>query len=398
MKKILILLLITMLSLSLTAMGISCKEEAAPAEEEVAVEEEAAEEAPAEGEPAEEEAEEEVDKMSQPPYVVNFDWGEFKLNPRIVSKIENKEPINFVVSCYVLSMIGGAAQINTGLERAAAIIKEKYGVTVVPRLVGPVEVDTPKQIEEIQSLIQANQVDAVAFWMADAHSFIDIINSTMENGIPAYAINTDSPDSKRIAYYGSNDSATGNGADIAKFSINWAKDNNFTFKSIAMTCGDDTGEWAHGRMQAFSDTMKKELPDNEIYGTNTKAAIVTGFVSNEIYSLTQAFLGGHPDVNFVFNTDWGGVPTAQAITDMGKEGEIYCVAYNVDEKILEFAGNSPLIATADQNYIAQGQTCLEGAVDFLFGGIVPVDPLQYVPVQFVTEETADEIKKDIQME
>jgi ABC-type sugar transport system substrate-binding protein len=340
-------------------------------------------------------AAEEANKMIEPPYVVDFDWGEFKLNPRIASKIENNEPINFVVSCYVLSMIGGAAQINLGLERAAESIKEKYGFTVVPRLVGPVEVNTPEQIEEIQSLIQANQVDVVAFWMADAHSFIEIINRTMENGIPAYAINTDSPDSKRIAYYGSNDSATGNGADIANFAMNWAKENNFTFESVAMTCGDDTGEWAHGRMQAFYDTMKKEMPDIKIYGTYTKAAVVTGFVSTDIYTKTQAFLGGHPDVNFVFNTDWGGVPTAQAITDMGKEGKVYCVAYNVDEKIVTYAGNSPLIATADQNYIAQGQTCLEGAADFLFGGIIPKDPLQYVPVRFVTKESAAEIKKDL---
>ena len=337
------------------------------------------------------------EKMNKPPYVTNFPWGEFSLNPKIASKIENNEPLNFVVSCLMMGSVGAQAQLKKGIDAAVIEMEEAYDVKINVRMVGPVAQDLQQQIALLEPLIQAGQVDSLAIWAADAHSFDYIVERLMNDGIPTFDLNTDSPESRRIAFFGAQDTPDGNGIQLAEFALDWAKKNDFTFKTLALTTGDETGAWAQGRMEAFSKTIKAAVPDLVIYGTPNQAAVNTGWVSADMYSKIKAFLIGHPDVNFVFNSDWGGPSAAQAIIDLGRVGEAYVACYNQDEKILGMIGepNSPLIGTADQNYVAQGNACILGMSEFLFDGMIPENGYTYTPIQIISAENVDEMKVEL---
>ncbi len=346
----------------------------------------------------EEEVKEAVEEYPEKaPYVVDFSWGTFKLSPRIVKKIENNEPLNFVLSYQTLSSVAAAQEHEMGMLKAAEWAEEEYGVKINVRLIGPTETDAPKQIAEIESILNANQADVLSIQPPSKHGFEAIIQKGLDMGVPVVTCNSDAPDSTRIAYYGPNDTPSGNGITVAKHAQAWAKENGFNFDSIAITTGDTTAVWAQGRMGGFFNTVQKDLPGVKIYGTPTNAAVSTGWNSTDMYTKIKAFLTGHPDVNFIFNSDWGGVSASQAVIDLGREGECFVIAYNTDEKILSFVGKgTTYIATADQDMPGQSEAWVKGMARFLFEGEVPDGPMQYTPVMMVTSENADEVRKDLE--
>lgn len=329
-----------------------------------------------------------------PPFVVHFSWGTFKLNPAIATKIQQHKPLNIVLSYQILSELGAPAQLRIGLQTAAAEMSKQFHVPINARLIGPTQTDPAQQIAEVQALLQAHQIDALGIEPVTPNAFASVINQAMADGVPVFTVNTDSPLSHRIAYYGVNDSSTGDGETVAHYTITWLKQHHIALHTVALETGDDTAAWAQGRMEAWLSVMKKAYPHLKVYGTPTNT-LTTGYNPPTIYADTKAFLTGHPNVQFIFDTDWGGAPIAKAIEDAGLKGKTWVIGYNVDGQILDYIGtNTPLIATADQNYTNQAEAFVKGASQFLLAGKVPSSPMQYLPVQMITPSNVAKIRTE----
>ena len=403
-KKILSCILTVIMVIAIVGCGGSSSEstaETANETESVAEstedESEVEETAEPEEENSEEGSSEETTAETGAPYSVEFGYGTFTLSDTIAEKIANKDTINIVFSYETLSENGASAEMAIGMERAKAEVLEKYGVELNCRVVGPTAQDVPAQVAEMETLAQSGQVDVLLIEAPYSQGFGDVIQKVMDMGIPVFTCNGDVEGSSRIAFYGPNDTPSGNGREVAEKVLEWAEKNNFEFTGVAVTTGNNTGEWSQGRRQGIIDVFSEAYPDVPIYGDATEAAVETGWASTDQYDMTKAFLQGHPDVNFVFNVDWGGVPTAQAIDDLGKKGEAYCVGYNVDEKIIAYCQDpeSSMIGTADQNMPTQAENAVLGAMDFLFGGIVPDGEMQYVPIQWIDSENVGGMLDDL---
>ncbi|WP_163536434.1 LacI family DNA-binding transcriptional regulator [Gracilibacillus sp. YIM 98692] len=61
-----------------------------------------------------------------------------------------------------------------------------------------------EQLLYLENLIQEGKYDAIAIAPHDADPFVDLINQAVEADIPVFTVNTDVPNSNRIAYVGSN--------------------------------------------------------------------------------------------------------------------------------------------------------------------------------------------------
>lgn len=101
--------------------------------------------------------------------------------------------------------------VRKGAEDAGKLL----GVDVV--YTGPTGFDIQQQVEFMKSAI-AQKVDGIACTLPDASAFNDVVKEAMSKGIPVVAINSDVPNSGRLAYIGQGnyDAGRSMGAQIVK--------------------------------------------------------------------------------------------------------------------------------------------------------------------------------------
>jgi ribose transport system substrate-binding protein len=318
------------------------------------------------------------------------DGSTFTLAPRIADKITNKEPLNVYLSYQVLSQTGGPAMLSAGLAQAAKEMGDKYGVTINATLVGPPNTDPPAQISQVQQLVDSGQADCVGIEPVTPDAFQKVIDTTIGAGVPVMTVNTDSPESKRLAYFGANDTDPTNplftGTTAGQFTVDWAQKNGIDIKDAALITGDTTAPWAQGRMQGWLDTVQAAFPNMKVEGTPTNA-FTTGYLPNEITPKMEAYMTGHPDVDFYFSSDWEARDIGQLIDKMGLKDKVHALGFNVDQTMLDDLDKGLIIGTIDQRYDLQAKTFLEGCADLLLGGIVPGE-WQYVTPTVWTPDTA----------
>ena len=252
------------------------------------------------------------------------DGSTFTLAQRIADKITNKEPLNVYMSYQILSQTGGPAMLSAGLAQAAKEMGDKYGVTINAQLVGPPNTDPPAQISQVQQLVDSGQADCVGIEPVSPDAFQKVIDSTVAAGVPVMTVNTDSPASKRLAYYGADDTDPTNplftGTTAGQFTVDWAKKNNIDIKDAALITGDTTAPWAQGRMKGWLDTVQAAFPNMKVEGTPTDA-FTTGYQPSEITPKMQAYMTGHPDVDFYYSSDWEARDIGQLIDKAEPQGQ-----------------------------------------------------------------------------
>lgn len=311
------------------------------------------------------------------PYAVKYKWGDFHLASSIANKIKHKAPLNFVLSYQILNEPGAPAQLTAGMKQAAAEIKAKYGVTVNTQLIGPPQTDPPTQISQIQAKVAANQVDCAGVEPVTPGAFVNVINRSVQQGVPMMTVNTDSPQSDRLAYYGADDAADMNsplqmGKIAGEQTIQWAKAHNVDLngKQVALITGDTTAAWAQARMTGWINTIKAAFPKVQVVGSPNNA-LTTGYIPSDILPKASAFMTGHPGVVFYFDSDWGAEEIAQLIGRNSLKGKVATIGYNIDPGYIQDLRKGLLVATIDQRYDLQAKNFVLGCADFLLGHKVP---------------------------
>lgn len=323
------------------------------------------------------------------PYHATLPFGQFSLASRIASKVKEKKALDVTISFQTVAQVGAPALMTAGMKRAAAEVKAKYGVSVNTKVIGPSQTDPTTQISQIQQAIGSGQVDCLGVQPVTPDAFASVINDAVSKGVPTFTVNTDSGDSHRFAYYGPNDTdlkaANQLGMVAGKATVDWAKSNNKVIKKAALVTGDTTAPWAQGRMEGWLKTVKAAFPDMQVVGSPTNA-LTTGYDAAKTYSDVGAFMNGHPDVDFYFDTDWGGSAIGKLIADRNLKGKVAAIGYNIDGNYLEQVREGNIIATVDQAFDRQAAAFVTGCADFLLGGKVPDSPMQYVPPTVVTQQ------------
>lgn len=336
-----------------------------------------------------------VAESSGPPYSVKFKWGEFKLASQISEKLKNKEALNFVLSYQILNEPGAPAQLTAGMKQGAEEVEKQYGVKVETKLIGPPETNPPQQISQITQELDSQKIDCGGVEPASPGAFVNVINQAVGQGIPMMTVNTDSPESHRIAYYGADDSSDLNsplqmGTIAGKFTVEWAKKNNVDLngKEVALITGEDTAAWAQGRMKNWVKVVKEAFPQVKVVGTPTNT-LSTGYVPATILSQVTSFITGHPNVVFYFDSDWGAAQIGQVIHSRGLKGKVAAIGYNIDQTYITDLKQESIIATIDQRYDLQAKNFVLGCASLLLGKKVP-NEFEFVKPSIWTPENVSE--------
>ena len=314
------------------------------------------------------------------PYQVAFPSGAFTLNPRIANKIAAHQELNFALSIEGTGIpIFGAAMAG-GWQRGIDGAKSKYSGSIKGQVIGPINTDVPSQVSQINSLLAAGQIDCFSFEAHEPGPYVDVINKAMKAGVPVFGVNADSPDSSRIAFYGSDELSGGQSAGTA--AGKWAKANNISLTSAALMTGSVEGPWAQNRMKGFVTGIKAEVPNIQFVNSPTEGIESQGFAQATVYAKAKAYIAGHPNVQIIFHTDQGVEMVAKAINDLGLKGKVRTAGYNISPAIADYVKSGIIVVTMVQGFSRQAEAGAKACGDFLYAGkystgqvVIPPDPV-----------------------
>jgi ABC-type sugar transport system substrate-binding protein len=301
------------------------------------------------------------------PYVAKFSWGTFKLAPRIIAKIKAHQPLNFVYSISDSGQPVFSAAIQSGFNDGVAQAAKTFGYPLKAKMIGPVGGGNQKQISQIQTLLNSNQIDVLVFNAAQPGPFIDILNQVMAAGVPVWGTGGDSPQSHRIGFFALNEEDAGKQA--GQLAGQWAKQHNLSVSKAAVFTGDPSGPWAQSRMKGFVEGLHSVLPQVQLVNSVSNP-LNTGFDSPTVYSDAKSFILGHPDVQLIFHTDQGVQMVGKAIADTGRTNKTWAVGFNLNPEILNYIKTNQILVTVGQNWHGQAATAADAGAEFLFKGQV----------------------------
>jgi ribose transport system substrate-binding protein len=210
---------------------------------------------------------------------------------------------------------------------------EKLGVKT--SYVGPAEFDLNAQVAAFDQAI-ARKPKGIAVFAVDP-VLTPAINKAVEAGIPVVTVIGDQPDSKRLAYVGSNQYDLGfmGGQRIAE-AING--EGKVAILSIPGTQMFD--DRAAGYEAAFA-----KYPGIEVVQTgDTKADTVTAV------NVAKDILTRYPDLAAFVGTDsTGGIGAGTAVKEAGKQGQVKVVAMDRNSDVLDLIDKGVLYGTVAQD-------------------------------------------------
>jgi ribose transport system substrate-binding protein len=309
-------------------------------------------------------------------------WGEFKLAPRIVKKLEAGETANIVVGIEGTGLPIQGAEMRIGTKKGCEVANKSLSADC--RMVGPVNPDTAKQLSELETLLNSGQVDCLALQPPLPNQFTAIINKYADAGIPVFTLNIDAPKAKRFAFYALNEVQAGtiNGETTARL----IKEKGIQVNEIAMGSGAPDQPWAQARMEGFKAGYKSVFPDAKFFN-DVKTGLPTGknFTTQEVLNSVTPFLTAHPEVTLFFHTDQGIEGVGNVIRNLKLNGKVFASGFNVSGAILDSIGDGNTLVTIDQGFDNQAQAPVEQCAQFLAKGETPADPMQYLRPIVITQ-------------
>jgi ribose transport system substrate-binding protein len=247
--------------------------------------------------------------------------------------------------------------VQAGAEQAA----EDYNVTIT--FEGPeTEAMVDKQVEMVQVALD-KQPAALALAALDTQALIPQLEAAQEAGIPV--IGFDSGVDSDIVL---STAATDNVAAAAMAADKMAELVGGSGQ-VAVIVHDQTSRTGIDRRDGFLDRMASEYPDIEIVDVQ-----YGGGDQLKSTDLAKAIIQAHPDLDGFFGANEGSIiGVLNAVTEMGKEGEIVVIGYDSGKQQID-AINSGLEAGAiTQDPIGIGYKAVEAAVKALDGEELPTE-------------------------
>jgi len=215
------------------------------------------------------------------------------------------------------------------------------GPHVKVELQGPAEWDATLEARAIDQLV-AKRINGVLVTAGDAATLIPAINKATAAGVPVITFDSDSPDSDRLAFVGTNNYSAG--YEAGKSMAEWL--NGKGHIGISTFPGPDH---LQKRVEGFKDALAN-------YGPAIKTSIVNdeGDVVKAETQLT-ALLQANPDINGVFAAHGNPGPgAAAAVRTLGLEGKVAIMGFDFGMPVIELIENGEIQGTVGQNPYLMG--------------------------------------------
>lgn len=324
-----------------------------------------------------------------PPFTAELkDGSTFTLNEGIAEKVRKGEEINYVFSYQSTSIPLFSAQYRAGFDTTLPQAQEIYPMKGTA--IAPVEdINVPEQIAQIEALLNTDQIDCLSIEPPDSNAFTSITNRIVGMGIPVFTVGVTSNGNEFTNFTQIPDLE---GAQAAEILLEWMEENDQELTTFAVSGGDPTAFWAQGRMRSFRETIQEALPEAEFINTE-EDALATTFDPAQTYDAYAALIEGNPDLDFIQNVDIGAEHANRAITDAGKEGEIFTLGWNVSLGQLDGIDAGVQVVALDQKWSEQAGFGALACAEFFANGEILPNSQELFPV---TKENTAQAREDLQ--
>jgi ribose transport system substrate-binding protein len=229
---------------------------------------------------------------------------------------------------------------------------------------GPPQASIEEQLRIIEGLI-GEGYNGIGISPNDPDAVKEVIKRAMARGIAIVTFDSDSPQSERLLYIGTDNREGGRVGARAMIKILGAKKASETDeKLLVQVIGGKPGAWnLTERMEGFTEGLK---------GTNI---VLTDVLYNDespdtALQVAESAINAHPKLRgFFCSNAFGGPGAALAIKgaiQRGKikPGQVHVVAFDTTEDILDFIDEGVIDCTLAQNTRKMGRISIEKLVEF----------------------------------
>ena len=308
-----------------------------------------------------------------------FEWetkyGTFKLSEKIAQKVANGEKLIFRTSTWDPTA-PFFKDVRDGMKQAASDI----GTDLIDvAMLGPVDGVVEKQVSELETLIQVEQVDGLAISCGEADVMIPLFDLAWKRGIPVVTYDNDSPESKRLAYVGMNQSEVGKASGNAFVKLHPQKEGK-----LAIFAAFPEAVYARGRIKAFKEILEQEGYNLEIVGP-----FKLGLDKAVGYSVVEDTFLANPDITAVYVTDEFVEVPALYIERQNLQSDVLCLGVNTLPGVLEHVQKGTIDHTVGVNPYAQGYETMVVLYEFITTGKT-TEEIKFVDLEIVTPENIEE--------
>ncbi|MEM0489486.1 MAG: sugar-binding protein [Candidatus Bathyarchaeia archaeon] len=236
--------------------------------------------------------------------------------------------------------------VDKGSAKAGDELREA-GLDVTVSFWVPYKEDVPAQLKTMDSYI-AEGYAGIAVAPSDPDAIIPIIRKALDAGIPVITIDTDAPNSDRLAYLGTDNYMAGRAAGEAMLEalkvMGLAKPGG----KIAIGTGSLTARNSLERMQGFRDVV-------EPAGYVCLEPVCDYEDAAKALELAAATLAANPDLVGAFGVyAYNGPAWARAVEEAGKVGKIAIVEFDATKENIEPIKAGVIYATVAQRQYFMG--------------------------------------------
>lgn len=190
--------------------------------------------------------------------------------------------------------------------------------------------------------LAAQKPDGIAVTACDADAYVDPINNAIDSGVNVVLFDSDSPNSERLAFIGTENYNCGVAAADFIGEAMGGKGHVGVITSL-------TQSNIVQRNLGFAATMDEKYPDMEY------EIIASGTDESETAQITKNLLQVNPDIEYLFPTTFANCSGAMvAIEELGLTGKVKLITFDTDEATLDNIENGLVEASISQSPYCMG--------------------------------------------
>jgi ribose transport system substrate-binding protein len=228
------------------------------------------------------------------------------------------------------------------------------------------EANAGAMIQAVEEAILA-KVDGIVTMALDPGAFRPVIDKAVAAGIPVVLVDTDAPESRRLAYVGTDNYAAGREAAKAIAASTSGRG------KIGIISGAAEARNLQMRILGFSSGIA-EYPGLKIVDQKAgKSELLTQG------ALAQAMLEAHPDITALFGVDgFGANASAMAVEQSGLGGKVAIVGFDYGTLTAKNLNSGLVSAVIVQDGFRMGYEAIETLASWK-RGVPPPRPIIYIP-------------------
>lgn len=297
--------------------------------------------------------------------LVSASWAQDK--PKLVFGIVAKSQSNPVFQA-----------AHKGAQDAAKELADKYGVTIEINIQTPPAEDAQKQAQAVEQLASSG-VAGIAVSCSNANTLQPAIDKAVAGGVPVMCFDSDSPKSKRFAYYGTDDIVCGTKVAQALAKEMGDKGN------VAILAGNQAAPNLQNRVKGAKDEFAKH-PNIKVIDT-----VYHEETPEKAAAAVQQFDSAHPELN-----GWAMIGGWPLFTDNALKfdpGTVKVVSVDALPKELSYLKDGHVQLLLAQDCYGWGYKSVQILLDKVVKGKDPETVKVIDPLTPVTKDTADEFGK-----